>query len=338
MRLGFLFFCLPLCADLIDLQDLSQDFVLETKQIEISGCPYAFNPSMVRWHGYILMSFRFIPDPTSPFTSWIGLVLLDEQFNPVGEPQLLNIRDGTTNVPSRADDARLLYVGDKLMIVYSDNPNPKITGGGFRMMIGELHFTNGSFALQNAVRLVEYEGEKETLRENNWTPFEYRSSLFLSYSIDPHRVFFPIPGKGTCITYATTFPSLHWEWGILRGGTPALMLESGEYFAFFHSAKKMATQNSQGKTMTHYYMGAYTFEPEPPFRITRFSKEPIVGPGFYKGRSYKPYWGSIQCVFPAGMIMEGNTIWLSYGRQDHEIWIAKIDKKKLLDSLETFHN
>ncbi|MBM3184652.1 MAG: hypothetical protein FJZ64_05040, partial [Chlamydiae bacterium] len=193
MRALLFFFSFSLFADLIDLQDMTQDFVLETRQIEIPGYPYAFNPSIIRWNGYILMSFRMIPDPKTPFTSWIGLILLDDDFQPIGEPQLLNIRDPMTSVPPRADDARLLYIGNKLVIVYSDNPNPKITGGGFRMVIGELEYQNGIFSIQNQMRLVEYEGAIETLREKNWVPFEYRDELFLAHSIDPHRIFYPIP-------------------------------------------------------------------------------------------------------------------------------------------------
>lgn len=36
---------------LVNLEDNAQDFVLETKRIEIPGYPNAFNPSIVRWRG-----------------------------------------------------------------------------------------------------------------------------------------------------------------------------------------------------------------------------------------------------------------------------------------------
>jgi len=39
----------PLHA-LIDLDSMAQDFVLETKKIEIPGYPCAFNPAIVRWN------------------------------------------------------------------------------------------------------------------------------------------------------------------------------------------------------------------------------------------------------------------------------------------------
>lgn len=329
----FLFVYLPVFSDLIDLQDFSQDFVLETKRIEISGFPYAFNPSIIRWNGFILMSFRLIPDHKSPFTSWLGLVLLDESFNPIGEPQFLSVRENESLVPPRAEDARLIYLGDQLYIIYSDNPSPKINRGGFRMVIAELNYGNGHFTISNATRLIEYEGADDTIREKNWVPFTYGDCLLLAYSLSPHLIFYPFPGTGICETVARTYATFKWDWGTLRGGTPAFLMENGKYLGFFHSAIKMETINSNRRMMNHYFMGAYMFDSTPPFQITHISPEPIVGPGFYTGQAYKPYWGSIQCVFPTGMLMDGENIWVSYGRQDHELWVAKIDKRLLLESL-----
>ncbi len=80
-------------------------------------------------------------------------------------------------------------------------------------------------------------------------------------------------------------------------------------------------------------MGAYTFSASPPFEITKISQEPIVGQNFYDGEYYKPYWVPVRCIFPCGFIIEDLYIYISYGRQDHEIWIAKLDKKALLMSL-----
>ena len=90
---------------LIDLEKGVQDFVLETKQITIPGYPHAFNPSIVRWHGSLLLSFRVIPDPNSSFVCYIGFVWLDEKFNVISKPQLLDLRDAHSVSPSRAEDA-----------------------------------------------------------------------------------------------------------------------------------------------------------------------------------------------------------------------------------------
>ena len=84
--------------------------------------------------------------------------------------------------------------------------------------------------------------------------------------------------------------------------------------------------------MVHYFMGAYTFSPDPPFSITSMSPEPIVGEDFYVGPSYKT-WKPMRVVFPGGFIAAEKYIFVVYGKQDHEMWVVKLDKEKLLRSL-----
>ena len=74
-------------GSLLDLEAMAQDFVLETKQIDIPGYPDAFNPSIVRWRGSLLMSFRHIPGSKKTFDSFIGLIQLDSDFKPIGSPR-----------------------------------------------------------------------------------------------------------------------------------------------------------------------------------------------------------------------------------------------------------
>ena len=95
----------------------------------------------------------------------------------------------------------------------------------------------------------------------------------------------------------------------------------------------MSTVHSEELDMPHYFMGAYTFSQHPPFEITKISPEPIVCHGFYDGLKYKPYWKPVRVVFPCGYIMNEHYIYVSYGRQDHEIWVIKLDKHKLKNSL-----
>ncbi len=321
----------PLIA-LINLEATTQDFILETKKIEIPGYPHAFNASVIRWQDSLLLGFRVIPDPKSSFTSYLGIAHLDEDFQVIGDPQILVNRDQYSLAPSRAEDPRLLTVGNRLYMVYSDNEEPKISKGGFRVYIAELRQDQGYFSMQNIECLSRYEGESRAIREKNWVPFDCQGSLLLAYSLLPHLIFHPIHGTGSCETVASTTGSIQWDWGILRGGTAAL-LERDEYLAFFHSSKEMETAHSEGKRVLHYFMGAYTFSRHPPFEITQMSPEPIIGKKFYKGPIYKPYWHPVRVVFPGGFVMDDTHIWVTYGRQDHEIWVTKLDKKGLLDSL-----
>jgi predicted GH43/DUF377 family glycosyl hydrolase len=80
-------------------------------------------------------------------------------------------------------------------------------------------------------------------------------------------------------------------------------------------------------------MGAYTFSKEPPFTIEQISQEPIVARGFYEGEEYRT-WRPLRVVFPGGFLADEKFIWVAYGRQDHEVWLVKLDKQGLLDSLK----
>ncbi len=332
------FFCLftlcSLClfADPIDLEEKIQDFVLETRKIEVPGYPLALNPCIIRWQGRIIMSFRIIPNRKNSYTTLLGLVWLDDDLCPVGEPQILLTRDPDSPIPPRGEDARLLTIDDRLYIIYDDCNSRQINKACYRMYYGEIQFDGEFFSIENLEGIFQYEGESPDIREKNWVPFDYQDTLLLAYSLVPHRIFCPIFGSPECITLATTTSLINWPWGILRGGTPGFLVD-GEYLAFFHSSMDIPTVHSEGRKISHYFMGAYTFAAQSPFAITRISPEPIVGKGFYNGTIYKPFWKSVRVIFPCGYIFDDDYIWLSYGRQDHESWIVKLDKKKLFESL-----
>jgi len=315
----------------LDLEK-AQDFVLDAQQIKLPQHPYAFNPSIVRWNGLILMSFREVAYPT--YHSWIGLVWLDDQFQPVNTPQYLN-----TGLKS-CEDARLILIHNHLYIVYSSNEKSTVvsekTSGGFRMHVAELIWDGQQFKMQKIQYFLNFEGERPHRKEKNWVPFEYQNELLLAYSLMPHRILRPIPDSDACETLYSTQNDIRWRWGELRGGTPGL-IDSEHYLAFFHSSYKMLSPFSQGKKMPHYFIGAYTFAAQPPFQITSISPTPILGKNFYERNFYRPHWHPVIVIFPCGFIFDHEHIWLVYGKHDHELWMVKMDKQKLLKSLAPVH-
>lgn len=330
----FLLFFHTLCG--VNLEDCIQDFVVETKRIEIPGYPHAFNPSIIQWNGKIILTFRNIPDVKNKYISYIGIAELDKQFNVIGKPQLLDLtpEDYPLSAPSRAEDARLIQVGKDLMIVYSDNRDEKISKAGFRVHTAKLTYRNDLFGVQNVQKLTDFKGETPLLREKNWVPFVYDDRLYLSYSLEPHRVFRPIPNSPSCEWILDTDVKMGWDWGVVRGGTPGLKIDDDHYLSFFHSSKLMKTDHSDNDEVLHYFMGAYLFSSRPPFQILAMSPEPIVGPNFYMGENYKPYWHPVRAVFPCGFIFDKKHIWVTYGRQDHECWVVKLHRKRLIQSLK----
>jgi len=336
----------PNCAlDPIDLEETPSSFILEMQRLEIPGFPYAFNPSILRTERGVLMSFRLgsyvhgseicghTPPCLSPQnrdTSKIGLIWLDDQFQIASQTQVLKIPRSAEDVPFRPQDPRLIEVGGKIYLVYN-NFTRLGAATNQRMYFAELFYDGGQFALGASQCLIDFEEANPGKTEKNWTPFDYQGQLHFSYSFSPHTVFRPLDGTSSCITVGSTQGAIAWQWGHLRGGTTALKV-GDEYLGFFHSVMSMKTVHSEQKKIPHYFMGAYTCAATPPFSLTAVSPEPIVGEGFYTGERYVT-WKPLIALFPAGYIFDENYIWVAYGKQDHEIWIAKLDKQGLLDSL-----
>lgn len=334
MKTVLFFFCVlsAFGETLLDLNDYQQDFVLEAKRISIPGHPYAFNPSIIQWQGKTLLSFRIIPGNKKSFNSELGLVFLDKQFNPIGQPQLLPLRSADSQIPCRAEDGRLIQLQDSLLMVYSDCSEPQISKGGFRVHIAEITHDGANFNIAHQESLTQFEGASRARREKNWVPFVYQNQLLLSYSINPHLVLRPLLWTNACETTSWSRGEPKWEWGDLLGGTTALP-HNDQYLSFFHSSSKIATVQSGGVPMLHYFMGAYLYNAAPPFMLTHISPHPIVAPEFYQGEEHEYYWKPVQAIFPCGYIQDEQYIWIAYGRQDHETWVVKLDKKGLLQSL-----
>jgi predicted GH43/DUF377 family glycosyl hydrolase len=365
----FLLCKFPVFAESMDIEEeMLDNFVLETTQIHIPGFPYAFNPSITRWKGSLLLSFRAgkeystpdypddeeeieedhegqknydyyetffcdVRDLDSYSPNRIGLVWLDENFNLVSTPQLLDIPN--ENATYRQQDPRLIVIDEQLYIVFSDVTKGKYIHDTRRSFLAELSYEKGFFKVKRKEGCLDFEGEIDRRWEKNWSPFDYAGNLLLIYSITPHRILYPLLSSRTCVTVASSYSDIDWQWGELRGGTPAL-IENDQYLSFFHSSKVMDSVQSNGKRMQHYFMGAYTFSKSPPFAVQQISPKPIVGKNFYNGPSYQT-WKPLRVIFPGGFISDEKFIWIAYGRQDHEIWITKIDKAGLFNSLIPVH-
>jgi predicted GH43/DUF377 family glycosyl hydrolase len=319
----------------IDLESNISDFVLDVKRINVPEYPLAFNPSIVRWNGRLLMSFRIL-NPTAG-RSQVGFVWLNEDFTIDGQPEVLlnqveNFKiEGA--VTTKAEDVRLIEIDSHLYMIYNDYRRNYNSTPYPRISVAHVTYHNGKFFAQFINRFEKFPGQKFNVREKNWSPFAYENDLLFVYSILPHHIFSPLWGRRECETFSFTKHLNEWNWGELRGGTPALKIDEDKYLSFFHSVQFMQTKHSNDEICLHYFMGAYTFSTMPPFEITHISSEPIIGPGFYNGKKYDWYWKPVVAIFPAGYVFDDEYIWVSYGRADHEMWIVKLDKQRFLESL-----
>lgn len=315
-----------------NLEEALNPCVVQTKQVHIPGYPHAFNASLIAWRDGWLLCFRNKERIHDIWRSSIGLVTLSSEFEVNGPISFLE----TGSYLSA--DPRLIEVDGILYIVYSDvslceTVSPCLGSHHLlEMVIGKIEEREGRFSIHAISHLTQYPNRIPDRVEKNWVPFVYDNQLLLAYSLEPHTIFKPFLEEGVCDFYAVSASALKWKWGIVRGGTPAILI-GGKYLSIFHSSKAMKSLHSEGKASRHYFMGAYLFDAQPPFAIKKISPKPIVGRNFYIGKKYPSYWTALQAIFPCGIVQKGPYLWISYGRQDHEIWVAQIDTKLLLESL-----
>jgi predicted GH43/DUF377 family glycosyl hydrolase len=326
----FLIFWMLLSFQFAHAVDSVENVILSTHRIELENFPGAFNPSIFKVKEGYLLTFRYSPDPYYQYwISYIGIVLLNDSLEQISTPELLNTRPINSKTDSQAEDARIFQYKDRIFLIYNDNlidPSPSIYQRR-DMFLAELVKINGHFTLSSPLKLVYEEKYHTQFWQKNWTPFEWNGSLFLSYTINPHEILYPNFKTGKCYHLYETAPSIKWDFGTLRGSSPALLID-GEYLSFFHSGI-ITSLSPSDKPGWHYFMGAYTFSSEPPFTITKMTPHPMMAPGFYAiPRSYK------KVIFPGGFVDNGPLIYLAYSRDDCEVWIAKIDKMALKKALK----
>jgi predicted GH43/DUF377 family glycosyl hydrolase len=303
-----------------------QQFITGTKRIYIPEYSGAWNPSIVKFNDGYLLTFRYSPDRyMKHWISYIGVMLLDRDFEPISEPRLLDTRVHDKRTPSQSEDARVFSSNGKLYVIYNDNMELEFPQYWERrdMYLAELLFEDGSFLLSDPIKLIYEEKYRSVPWQKNWVPFDCNGTLLLSYTLNPHEIIQPNLATGSCQKRYESSKSINWSFGELLGGTPALLVD-GEYLAFFHSRAYLSSLCSEGGEMWHYFMGAYTFSAEPPFKMTSISEEPADILGFY---TYTPYFKRV--IYPSGFVEEGSTLYLAYGKNDYEIWIATIDLNEL---------
>lgn len=313
------------------LEDLAHEnkIVLSTKKIYLANYPDAFNPSIIEFESNYLLTFRYCPDQWSrSWLSYIGIVLLNKDFEPISEPELLSTRSIHSKTASQSEDARVFSYRGRYFITYNDNIDicPTTWSDKREIFTAELLYDKNHFYLSKPLKLI-HEQKSYQLQQKNWMPFEWDKKLLFTYTINPHEVLYPNLLNGSCYSCYETSPMISWEFGTIRGSTPPILVDS-EYLAFFHSGIKLSSDSSWNLELWHYFMGAYAFSANPPFQLTKISSKPIVGEGFYTRSNFEK-----RVIFPGGCIVSGSKIHIAYGRDDCEIWIATLDKDALKKSL-----
>lgn len=308
-------------------RDSQSDYLIETKQIKIPSYPDAFNPSIARWHGSLLLSFRVYTSSKS-HAPFIGLSWLDEQFDPIGEPHLLHFSDrrGQKIPLNIGEDPRLIVENERLWVSYNFP-----VGSTCRMAWAELTWDGEHFSFHPLEYWLSFPQEHPSRPEKNWVPFfiDGESSPFFSYALSPHHVLVQT-APHYCDSVAITNKPLNWEWGEIRGGSPALSL-GDVHLGFFHSVQFTTNFDVIGGVMRTYFAGAYLFSSKKPFELTHISTQPLPNP-----LSISKQLEDLNCegIYPGGFVFDSQFIWLVFGRHDKEMGVAKLDRKKFFSTFK----
>lgn len=314
---------------------MAKGLVAFKKRIRLPKFPNSFNPSLLQTKDGFLLAFRYCPIAQEHWRSYIGLVHLDESLNPISDPYILWMREKENTIPHQTEDPRLFQHRGELYLMFNDNPDVICPSALDRrdIYISKLLKKENRYIPGRPKKLFHSEKHEKILWQKNWSPFNWKEQLCITYGINPHEVLTTDLESGNCNPVALTAFKAKWKWGHLRGGTPALPVD-GRYLAFFHSSTHANTKATRpGQTLLHYYMGAYIFSSEPPFEIQKVTPFPITAGSFYTKSNYDK-----RVIFPSGFVDLGSYLLISYGKDDNEIWIAGIDKKKLMDFMVPVEN
>lgn len=240
----------------------------------------------------------------------IAACLLDEDYNPIaGTERFLYLRSDAG--PFHVEDPRLISDGNTLYVSYTC---------GEKMYLSSVDDTLSECGEANKVTEISIRrvGRK---RDKNFVPFVHGERIFHSYSDNPRIVI-----EDDCLTIHVPCQSAEWQYGHIRGGTPAIPFNSGTLISFFHSSMTFDSESSTpGQRL--YFAGAYEFNNRPPFKIIRITNEPIiVAPVCYSGLE-RPT--SSYVIFPVGIIDEGQSYAVSAGINDVTTGVFRITKHLL---------
>lgn len=175
--------------------------------------------------------------------------------------------------------------------------------------------------------------------EKNWIPFLYQNELHFSYHVSPHRVFC-IKDDYTTLEYETAGVK-DWQYGRPSGNTPPVPFDEHTSLALFHSF-------IERDLMRVYHVGAYLMENEPPFRILRHTKKPLISGDlnhtisekFSRPRSY--FMGSTApsshknqhaVIYPCGMARQADNWVVGCGINDITSGLLTFTTKEVEDAL-----
>lgn len=265
------------------------------------------------------MSYRFHLMSSSGRCKTAICEVSEATLQPCGPSQMLDLPE--TNGDEHTEDARLFTHRGEPYVSYTEMTGYQ-PGVDFKcvMKYARLALKGNRWKVLEAF-MPAYGRNNWRSKEKNWVFFEQGGRLYCIYQADPDHRILEIKDGHVVNEYTSERPL--WEWGVIRGGTPPLLLPDGDFLTIFHSS----VQTEAPPAYVRYFAAAYTFEGRPPFRVLGISSKPIlcaseedghrVDPRYIDG--WKPY-----VVFPCGLVESGRDLLISFGINDWQSAIARL--------------
>lgn len=219
---------------------------LPTFKVDVRG----YNPSIIRWNGKLLMSYRYHHDGT--LSTRLALAELDETFKVV-ENHNLELNDESLS----QEDARLFIHDGKLFMSYVASEWPRFPSATVKYVeLTKPDHWRSTLPIEHPYK------DRQTL-EKNHLPFPQADGLKIIYK---SGVIFKVDSRDEWLSTPD-----HWPYGEIRGGTVP-MPYGDKLIRFFHSSLK----NEMPPLRARYYCGALLMSPVPPFQTLAISSRPIL--------------------------------------------------------------
>ncbi len=312
---------LPLFPGLTGIPLASFNPIRETRELVVPNLVGAFNPGLFQYEDGFLLMPRFYGYQSTAAQNQIAVIKLDSNFLPSGKLRILNTKiDGTF---SYIEDPRIFRFKNELWVAVSAI-SKYVRKGTQQMFISKLSISPDGVVSAAPFVHIKTLNDPENLLQKNWSPFEFNGELHFVYSIHPHRIVKVNTETGNANDVALT-PGFSWKFGSPRGGSPIVPFGKDEFLSIFHSSKEY--QIPSGKIIRIYVMGAYTFQNTPPFRVTRYTEKIIADDSYYDDSNHR------MIIFPNGIHITHDTIFVVLGKNDDGMILSKIDPQALLQGM-----
>lgn len=153
--------------------------------------------------------------------------------------------------------------------------------------------------------------------------FQSWDKLCAIFTCDKAHVVYELDGAKIINMHLTKGPG--WPYGEMRGGTTPLPFKDGTMIRFFHSRTMTAPRPSMP---WRYHIGAYEMEAQPPFRILRVSRHPILTANEWTPLPTPHHWKT-KIVFPGGAIEDGDGWLVAVGVNDCQSALMRVTEEQL---------